>query len=118
MIAVIDDDPTALRALGRLLPLHGFCASLYASAEEFLAEPLARAASLVLVDLHLGNGMSGIELARSVRALGDEPPIVLMSANFRSLLHAQSQHIAGVVVLEKPFSTELLLEIIAVSLLS
>ena len=117
IIALIDDNPSRLRSLGRLLSLRGFRVSLYSSAEEFLAEPLARAVAVALIDINLGAGMSGLELARGMRESAQNIPIILMSADARSIICAQAQQMIGVTVLEKPISIEALCEIIKISLL-
>jgi len=62
-IAVIEDDPSMLQGLNRLLAAHGFRVERFTSAESFLDEVAGCEANCLLVDIHLG-GTSGIDLKR------------------------------------------------------
>jgi FixJ family two-component response regulator len=61
LVAVIDDDSSLCRALGRLLRAAGMQSVAYASAEAFLADPDRSRFDCLVVDIQL-SGMSGIEL--------------------------------------------------------
>src|SRR5262245_56486823 len=58
VVAVVDDDPSMLKAIERLLRVHGFDAAGFTSAEAFLGCDAASAADCLVLDIHLG-GMSG-----------------------------------------------------------
>jgi FixJ family two-component response regulator len=53
-IGVVEDDPSFLRALQRLLSAAGFNVAAFASAEEFLASESAGATACLVLDIHLG----------------------------------------------------------------
>ncbi len=78
-VAIIDDDASANRALGRLLRGAGFDPSGFASAESYLANPLRRSFACVLADIQL-TGMSGLELQRQLQALGNHTPVIFITA--------------------------------------
>lgn len=78
-VAVIDDDESLCRSLARLLQQAGFHAITYASAENFLEDPLRRHFDCLLVDVQLG-GMSGIEMHERLKAEGDAAPVVYITA--------------------------------------
>ena len=77
-VAVVDDDQSFVRALGRLFRASGFEVHMYPSAEAFVAA-MTHPDCLVL-DIHLG-GMSGLDLQRRLREVGDPAPIVFVTAN-------------------------------------
>src|SRR6185503_9869322 len=62
LVAVIDDDPSVLKALDRQVSAAGYRSHAFASAEEFLAVAAFCGAACVVCDIHLG-GMSGLQLA-------------------------------------------------------
>ena len=79
-VAIIDDDASANRALGRLLRGSGFDPSGFDSAESYLADPLRRSFACVLADIQL-TGMSGLELQRQLQALGNHTPVIFITAH-------------------------------------
>lgn len=78
-VAIIDDDPSLCRSLGRLLEQAGFHPIAFLSAEEFLADPLRAHFVCLLVDMQLG-GMSGIELHKHLLAQGNRTPVIYITA--------------------------------------
>ena len=97
-VAVVDDDESFARALGRLLRASGFEVVLHPSAEAFLrADPLRRPDCLVL-DIHLG-GMSGLELQQQLAALGSTLPIIFVTAHDEPELRRQAEKAGCVAVL-------------------
>ncbi len=79
-VAIIDDDASANRALGRLLRGAGFEPSGFESAESFLAAPARSAFACLLVDIQL-TGMSGLELQRQLQAEGGQQPVIFITAH-------------------------------------
>ena len=82
LVAVIDDDNSLCRALGRLLRAAGLDSVTYASAEAFLADPDRSRFDCLVVDIQLG-GMSGIELSQSLAASGSTTPVIFNTAHHR-----------------------------------
>jgi FixJ family two-component response regulator len=81
-VAVVDDDASVCRALGRLLRAAGYAAQTFASAEEFLrrqdqGQGQGRPDCLVL-DVQLP-GLSGLDLQKSLATAGDSLPIVFIT---------------------------------------
>ena len=79
-VAIIDDDASANRALGRLLRGAGFEPSGFDSAESFLAAPARPSFACLLVDIQL-TGMSGLELQRKLQAEGSHQPVIFITAH-------------------------------------
>jgi FixJ family two-component response regulator len=61
LIGVVDDDPSILRALRRLLAAAGFDVKTFASGEELLASDALGTIDCLVLDIHLG-GCSGFEI--------------------------------------------------------
>lgn len=79
-VAIIDDDASANRALGRLLRGAGFDPKGFESAETFLADPSRTSFGCLLVDIQL-TGMSGLELQRQLQAEGSRMPLIFITAH-------------------------------------
>jgi FixJ family two-component response regulator len=79
-VAIIDDDASANRALGRLLRGAGFDPSGFESAESFLAASARPSFACLLVDIQL-TGMSGLELQRQLQTEGSHVPLIFITAH-------------------------------------
>jgi FixJ family two-component response regulator len=67
-IAVVEDNPSMLQGLNRLLSAHGFRVQTFTSAELFLDDIAKCEAECLLLDIHLG-GISGIEASVSLTVI-------------------------------------------------
>ena len=79
-VAVVDDDESFARAIGRLLRASGFDVNTYLSAEAFLAPTPRPQPKCLLLDIQLG-GMSGLDLQRRLHERGDQVPIIFVTAH-------------------------------------
>ena len=79
-VAVVDDDESVCRSFARLLRAAGMQAITYDSAESFLADRKHPQFSCLVLDIQLG-GISGIELAQRLAAVGRPTPIVFITAH-------------------------------------
>ena len=77
-VALVDDDESLCRSLGRLLRAHDIGCRAFHSAESFLAEDAAHYDCLVL-DIQLG-GISGVELSERLAAAGSRVPVIFLTA--------------------------------------
>lgn len=111
VIGVVDDDPSVLKALGRLLRSAGFDVVAFASAEEFLARFQQQALGCLVLDIHL-EGMSGLDLQAYLADARIPLPIVFITAHddpgTRERAHQSRQ-----VYLRKPVDDDTLLGAIA-----
>ncbi len=112
LVAIVDDDPSMLRATKDLLDAHGFLTAVFPSAEEFLANRLTRDADYLLLDIHL-TGMSGIELQRQLLASHSAVPVIFMTALDDEAIRQQALETGGVDCLRKPFPAHQLIDAIA-----
>lgn len=79
-VAVVDDDPSVCRSLGRLLRTTGFQPVTYASAEAFLQDTKRPQFDCLVLDVQL-EGMSGLELSRRLAAVKDATPVIFITAH-------------------------------------
>ena len=105
-IGVVEDDPSSLRALRRLLSAAGFSVATFASAEEFLASESAGATSCLVLDVHLG-GMSGFDLQQSLATAGAPIPTIFITAHDDPVTRERAR--SGVAYLRKPFREDALI---------
>jgi two-component system, LuxR family, response regulator FixJ len=109
LIAVVDDDASFRRAIGRLLRLAGFRTWTFASAEEYLRIGVPN--DCLILDLHL-EGMSGLELQLQLRAEGNAIPIVFVTAMNDPTARRRALDGGAVAYLQKPFEEYWLLEVL------
>jgi len=109
VIAVIDDVPFVLRAVGNLLAALGFKTETYASAEAFLAAVATSTATCLLVDIDLG-ATDGFALAHRLAADGYDIPIIFMTGRDDAAIWKRAVRAGGVALLRKPFLAGMLME--------
>jgi FixJ family two-component response regulator len=110
-IAVIDDNPSMLQGLNRLLSAHGFRVQTFASAESFLEDVAKYEADCLLLDVHLG-GMSGIDLRRILTSSGTDLPVIFMTAIDNDATRREAIEAGCIAYLRKPFLAKLLIDAI------
>ena len=109
-IAVVDDNPSMLQGLSRLLSAHGFRVQTFASAELFL-DDIATCEADCLLDIHLG-GISGIDLKRKLTSSGSDLPVIFMMAIDAEATRQEAFSVGCVACLRKPFLAKLLIDAI------
>src|SRR5205807_9182398 len=103
VVAVVDDDPSMLRGLARLLNASGYDTEVFDSAEAFLDGSAESGAMCLVLDIHL-SGISGIELRRRLAASGSKLPIIFMTAVDDEAIQRQAMEGGCIAYLRKPFS--------------
>jgi len=111
-VAVVDDDENFCRSLTRLLRAENYHPVTYASAEEFLADSARPKFDCLLLDITLG-GISGLDLARRLTAVGSDTPVVFISARTDGMTRAQALDAGGAALVGKTEPKEVLLESLA-----
>ena len=87
-IAIVDDDESLCRSLGRLLRASGIHPVTYHSAEAFLADDKQPRFDCLVLDIQLG-GISGIELQRRLVAVGNKTPVIFITGYDDSEMQAE-----------------------------
>lgn len=91
-IAIVDDDESVCRSLGRLLRAAGMQPVAYPSAEAFLGDARQATFDCLVLDVQL-SGISGIELQRQLAASGERTPVIFITAHDEP--EAREQALAG-----------------------
>jgi FixJ family two-component response regulator len=110
-VAVVDDDESFSRAIGRLLRAAGIESSVYGSAEAFLHDTTHAPADCLVLDIQLG-GMSGLALRRYLTAQGTTTPVIFVTAHDEPKVREDALQIGCSAYFRKPVPGKLLLEAI------
>jgi two-component system, LuxR family, response regulator FixJ len=110
-IAIIDDDYAVRDSIRLLLEVMGHCVETFASATDFL-KAATRKPSCLILDYRMPE-MTGLELAKRLRADGDSIPILLITGSgSTAAIVARASKVGVVKVLTKPPAEQDLLDFI------
>jgi len=122
-ILVVDDDDALTEALRAVLESDGYAVRAAANAQDGLAEALRERPDLAILDVMLGPGEDGLQLARRFRAEEQlrDVPIIMMTAihervPYRFSPHTDGDYLPVQSLLEKPVAPRVLLREVAVLL--
>lgn len=107
-IAVVEDDPSMLRSIQRLLTASRFAVEVFPSAEAFLDRARHSQPACLVLDIHL-SGMSGLDLRRKLAAAGSTLPVIFITAIGDESLQSTAIALGCAAYLQKPFSPEALI---------
>ncbi len=110
LISVVDDDDGVRRSLDGFVRSLGYKVAMFDSAESYLCSSTAGATSCVISDIQMADGMSGIELARTLKLSGSEIPVILISAFLDDKVIELAREAGAYCSLKKPFSGTTLLD--------
>jgi FixJ family two-component response regulator len=100
-IAIVDDDPSVLKALTRLLRARSYDAKTYGSAQEFLAALPEGPPECLIVDLQMPE-MSGVELLQHLARNGIRIPAIIITAHGDAEGRERCESAGAVAFLAKP----------------
>ena len=101
----VDDDPSVLKGLKRVLDACDYMTDVFNSGEAFLASNRANENDIacIVLDINLG-GMSGIEVRRRLTTKNSQVPVIFMTALDTDALRREALDAGCVDYLRKPFS--------------
>ncbi|MGH7988440.1 MAG: response regulator transcription factor [Candidatus Binataceae bacterium] len=108
LVILVEDDPSVLRAVRRLILGAGFDVVAFDRPSAVLESVLPKSEACLLVDVHLPE-MNGIELCRVLAASGCELPTVLITGATDEATHKLVRTMDVAAVLYKPFQREVLI---------
>jgi FixJ family two-component response regulator len=112
IVAVIEDDPAARRALTRMLRAQGVRVASFASAEEFLHALTETGPACLVIDVVLP-GMSGADLLDRLRADGVHLPAIFVTGSIDATQMLRRRGLGDVPCLHKPFEPGLLVQAVS-----
>ncbi len=111
-VLVVDDDPSVLRSLNRLISASGFTAKTFARPSDLVASEIPVSNACMVVDIDMPE-MTGIEMCEALKTAGRGLPAILITGRTDTRTRLQAAQADVVAVLFKPFDKEPLLEAIA-----
>jgi len=117
IIIVIDDDPSILRALRRLVSGAGFEVWTFDRPSALLKSDLPKTGACLIVDIDLPE-MNGVELCATLAASGCKLPVILITAHTDDETRRLADGAHPVALLIKPFGRDLLVNSIQRALLA
>ena len=110
-VLVVDDDPSVLRSLKRLLSASGFQVKTFGGPSELLASEPPKSNACIVVDIDMPE-MNGIEMCEVLKGTGRSLPTILITGRTEPRIRALASQSDAVAVLFKPFDEEPLLDAI------
>ena len=108
-VFVVDDDPSMLRGVKRLLREHGFQAVLFDSAQALQNHGDFDDACCIILDINLSDG-SGIDLRNQLKATGILLPVIFITGNDNDATRLAALQSGCSAYLTKPFPGKSLIE--------
>ncbi len=105
-VIVVEDDPSVLRGVARLLKTSGFDPVLFDSAESCEDACDIADACCMILDIDL-KGRSGVELKQT---LGSDLPVIFITASDSEAISIAAHASGCIAFLRKPFSAQSLIE--------
>jgi FixJ family two-component response regulator len=104
-VFLVDDDPSVLGGLSRLLRASGYPVRCFASPEAFLEQHDENIPGCAVLDLAM-SGLNGLELQRALKARGYDRPIVFLTGRGDIAASVQAMKAGAVDFLTKPVEAE------------
>ncbi|HEY2179413.1 MAG TPA: response regulator FixJ [Caulobacteraceae bacterium] len=108
VVHIVDDDDAVRDSLGFLLMAAGYEIKTYESASRFLELFTGEEAGCLITDVRMP-GLTGLELARRLRSLGSNMPIVVMTGHADVPLAVEAMKSGAKDFIEKPFEADAIL---------
>ena len=110
-VLVIDDDPSILTSLRRLLVALGFRVEVFDRPSALLAATIPRSNACMIVDVNLPE-MSGIKMCEMLKGTKGSLPTIVITGRTDERVHSIAANSGSVAVLLKPFDQAPLLDAI------
>jgi FixJ family two-component response regulator len=110
-ICVVDDDPSMLKALERLLLSAGWSARFFREPLGFLKYAKHNPVSVALIDIWIP-GMSGLELTKELHAISPQTRVIVVTADDEDSVRSAAIQNGATAFFAKPFEDDVFLEAI------
>jgi FixJ family two-component response regulator len=110
-VCIVDDDPSMLKALGRLLASVGLPTRLFREPLGFLKYATRNPVTVALIDIRTP-GMTGLELQKELRAVSPETHVIIVTADDEDSVWSVAIQNGATAFFAKPFDDEIFLDAI------
>ena len=100
-IAIVDDDPSVLKALARLLGTRSFRVRTYMSGSQFIASLSEGTPDCLIVDLQMPE-MTGLELQQNLNRSNIRIPTIIITAHDEMGMRERCKSAGAIAYLSKP----------------
>jgi FixJ family two-component response regulator len=108
-ICVVDDDPSMLKALERLLLSAGFSARFFREPLGFLRYANSNPVRVALIDIWLPS-MSGLDLMKELHAISPQTDVIVITADDEASVQSVAMENGATAFFAKPFEDYVFLE--------
>ena len=105
IICLVDDDPSMLRALDRLLSSVGLQAQLFSEPLVFLSYVICNSVALAVIAIWM-SGMSGLEVQKELQAVSPKTRVIISTANDHDSVRNAAMQAGAIAYFVKPFDDE------------
>jgi two-component system response regulator HydG len=115
VVCLLDDDPSVLKGLGRLLASADLNAETFSDPEEFLRHVQTHRPAVALVDVHMPQ-MSGLEVQSRLRNISPSTRVIIFTGKEDPLVCSTALNAGASAFFTKPFDDEELLTAVRLAL--
>jgi FixJ family two-component response regulator len=115
IVCLLDDDPSVLKGLSRLLSSADLQAKTFANPEEFLSYAQRHRPTVALIDVCMPQ-MSGLEVQSRLREISPSTRVVVFTGKDDPLVRSTALNAGASAFLTKPFDNEELLTAVRLAL--
>ena len=105
IICVLDDDPSMLKALNRLLSSAGLQAQLFSEPLAFLSYVTCNSVALAVIDIWMSE-MSGLEVQKKLQAVSPKTRVIISTANDHDSVRNAAIQAGAIAYFVKPFDDD------------
>jgi two-component system response regulator HydG len=105
IICLVDDDPSMLKALDRLLSSVGWQAQSFSEPLNFLSFVICNSVALAVIDIWM-SGMNGLEVQKELQAVSPKTRVIISTANDNDSVRNAAAEAGAIAYFVKPFDND------------
>ena len=105
VVCLVDDDPSVLKSIARLLASDGFSVRAFNKPKEFLTHVRAHAVALVVLDIWMEE-MSGLDVQAQLSGLSPQTRVIIITGREDQTARRTAFHLGVAAFFTKPFDND------------
>ena len=105
-ICLLDDDPSMLKALNRLLSSAGLEAQLFSEPLGFLSYVIRNSVPVAVIDIWLSTGMNGLDVQTKLQGVSPETRVIISTADNHDSVRNAAIKAGAIAYFVKPFDED------------